>query len=226
MSYGSTFACQHYLDSTTPVRVLSRLFRRVFLEQLEQASATGQLQFSGTLAPLHEPQAFAAYRRHSAIGSGSSMRRNPLAVRNACSTTWGATPIGSRSPITVCSVWTTIRSPFAGRTTASTTSKNSCHSLLPSSFAGFYCTSYPVAFNASVIFGFLGNRYRQAKLDLCRHLLAMTPSPSVLPARVDYRDRYEQLTGKSLRVCPVRLRARWSVWRRCRLVPDVGARLG
>jgi hypothetical protein len=31
----------------------------------------------------------------------------------------------------------------------------------------------------------------------------MTPRPPVPPARVDYRDRYEQLTGKSLRVCPV-----------------------
>src|SRR5882672_9029513 len=44
-----------------PVRVLSRLFHRLFLEQLEQAFATGQLQFSGALASLHEPQAFAAY---------------------------------------------------------------------------------------------------------------------------------------------------------------------
>ena len=52
-------------------------------------------------------------------------------------------------------------------------------------------------------FGFLGNRYRQTKLALCRRLLAMVPSPPALPARIDYRDRYEQLTGKSLRVCPV-----------------------
>ena len=61
----------------------------------------------------------------------------------------------------------------------------------------------PSGFQRIRHFGFLGNRYRQAKLDLCRHLLAMTPRPPALPTRVDYRDRSEQLTGKSLRVCPV-----------------------
>src|SRR4051794_13906171 len=44
-----------------PVRVLSRLFRRLFLEQLAQAYTTGQLQFSAALTSLHDPYAFAAY---------------------------------------------------------------------------------------------------------------------------------------------------------------------
>ena len=61
----------------------------------------------------------------------------------------------------------------------------------------------PSGFQRIRHFGFLGNRYRRTKLAVCRDLLAMTPPPSVTPARVDYRDRYEQLTGKSLRVCPV-----------------------
>src|SRR5712691_5826780 len=38
-----------------PVRVLSRLFRRLFLEHLEQAYATGQLQFAAALTSLHDP---------------------------------------------------------------------------------------------------------------------------------------------------------------------------
>jgi len=44
-----------------PVRVLSRLFRRLFLQQLAAAHAAGKLQFFGTHAPLTETQAFAAY---------------------------------------------------------------------------------------------------------------------------------------------------------------------
>jgi hypothetical protein len=44
-----------------PVRVLSRLFRRLFLQQLAAAHAAGKLQFFGTHAPLAETQAFAAY---------------------------------------------------------------------------------------------------------------------------------------------------------------------
>jgi hypothetical protein len=42
-----------------PVRVLSRLFRRRFLEELEQAHRTGQLQFFGDYATLTQARAFA-----------------------------------------------------------------------------------------------------------------------------------------------------------------------
>jgi hypothetical protein len=44
-----------------PVRVLSRLFRRLFLEALEKAYAAGEIQFFSDLEPLREPSAFAQY---------------------------------------------------------------------------------------------------------------------------------------------------------------------
>jgi len=44
-----------------PVRVLSRLFRRRFLEELNQAHRTGQLQFFGEYAALADATAFAAW---------------------------------------------------------------------------------------------------------------------------------------------------------------------
>lgn len=44
-----------------PVRVLSRLFRRRFLEELEKAHRTGQLQFFGEYAPLADAMAFAEW---------------------------------------------------------------------------------------------------------------------------------------------------------------------
>jgi ssDNA-binding Zn-finger/Zn-ribbon topoisomerase 1 len=44
-----------------PVRVLSRLFRRLFLEKLVAAHQAGELQFFGNHAPLTDRQAFAAY---------------------------------------------------------------------------------------------------------------------------------------------------------------------
>jgi predicted Zn-ribbon and HTH transcriptional regulator len=46
-----------------PVRVLSRLFRRLFLQKLTAAHAGGRLSFYGDRSPLAEPQAFAAYLR-------------------------------------------------------------------------------------------------------------------------------------------------------------------
>ena len=82
--------------------------------------------------------------------------------------------------------------------------KHKLITLTPTEFIRrFLVHVLPRGFQRIRHFGFLGNRYRQTKLALCRDLLAMTPSPAVPPARVDYRDRYEQLTGKSLRVCPV-----------------------
>ena len=44
-----------------PVRVLSRLFRRLFLEKLAAAHDAGRLHFFGDHAPLAERRAFAAY---------------------------------------------------------------------------------------------------------------------------------------------------------------------
>jgi len=44
-----------------PVRVLSRLFRRLFLEKLVAAHEAGRLQFFGDHAPLADAQAFAAH---------------------------------------------------------------------------------------------------------------------------------------------------------------------
>lgn len=44
-----------------PVRVLSRLFRRLFLEQLAAAHAAGRLNFFGDHAPLADRHAFAAW---------------------------------------------------------------------------------------------------------------------------------------------------------------------
>ena len=44
-----------------PVRVLSRLFRRLFLEKLVAAHAAGRLQFFGARADLAEPAAFEQY---------------------------------------------------------------------------------------------------------------------------------------------------------------------
>ena len=44
-----------------PVRVLSRLFRRLFLEKLLAAHAAGRLKFFGDHAALADPQVFTAY---------------------------------------------------------------------------------------------------------------------------------------------------------------------
>src|ERR1700687_299489 len=49
------------MASLLPVKVLSSLFRRLFLEALQKAYAAGELQFFGDLEHLRDPAAFARY---------------------------------------------------------------------------------------------------------------------------------------------------------------------
>lgn len=44
-----------------PVAVLSRLFRRLFLEALQKAFAAGELQFFSSLGGLRDPATFQRY---------------------------------------------------------------------------------------------------------------------------------------------------------------------
>ena len=50
-------------------------------------------------------------------------------------------------------------------------------------------------------FGFLAARCRRERLALCRQLLG-APEAEPAVAAEDYRDRFEHLTGRSLRDCP------------------------
>ena len=61
----------------------------------------------------------------------------------------------------------------------------------------------PPGFHRIRYYGFLANRNRREKLTECRRLLH-TPPPAEQagPVTTDYRERYEALTGRSLRRCP------------------------
>ncbi len=50
-------------------------------------------------------------------------------------------------------------------------------------------------------FGFLPNTHRSVKLALIRGLLDL-PEPETAPEPADYRERYAQLFGRSLDICP------------------------
>jgi hypothetical protein len=60
----------------------------------------------------------------------------------------------------------------------------------------------PAGFQRIRYYGLLGNRYRVQKLARCRQLLAM-PEAAPTESCPDYRDVYQQLTGKSLWDCPL-----------------------
>ena len=78
----------------------------------------------------------------------------------------------------------------------------------------------PGGFQRIRYYGFLGNRYRKEKLARCRQLLGMPACEAPTPeSSQDYRDRCEELTGSSLRECPVCHQGRMTGWPSCRPAP-------
>src|SRR6266850_1929478 len=59
----------------------------------------------------------------------------------------------------------------------------------------------PDGFHRIRHYGYLANGHRAAKLADCRRLLAV-PEPATPAPAADYRERYQQLTGRSLDLCP------------------------
>ena len=101
-----------------PVRVLSRLFRRRFLEELAAAHRGGRLQFFGDEAALVDARRSPNGSRRCVDANGSSTPSAPSPARRRCSPICRATPIAWRSRTPACSPSMNAASPSAGRTTA------------------------------------------------------------------------------------------------------------
>jgi hypothetical protein len=100
-----------------PVRVLSRLFRRRFLEELQRLHEAGKLQFFGEHAGLADAQAFKAWLAPLRKASGWSTPSGRSPGRRRCWPTCRATRTGWRSP--TAGSWRPGRaaaSPSGGRT--------------------------------------------------------------------------------------------------------------
>ncbi len=202
-----------------PVRVLSALFRRLFLEALEKAYAAGQLQFFGDLEPLRDPQAFARFL--------APLKRSPWVV-------YAQAPFGGPQHVL----------EYLGRYTHRVAISNRRLLTLADGRVSFQWKDYRDAPQQKVMtvsaeefirrflqhalppglqriryYGFLANCYRADKLDLCRRLLA-TPGSELLPRPADARDFYALLTGANPRLCP---RCRIGILSRILVVPCHGS---
>jgi len=88
-----------------PVRVLSRLFRRLFLEALQKSFEAGALQFFSNLEALRDKAAFAAYLAAAANTEWVVYAKAPFGGPARSCAIWAATPTAWRSPTTACSAW-------------------------------------------------------------------------------------------------------------------------
>ena len=190
-----------------PVRVLSRLFRRLFLAAVDEAFVAGRLRFSGTLHALADRQGFATHLQPARQTEWVVYAKPPfagpdqvldyvgrythrIAISNQRLLDLDADRVRFR--------YTDYRHPGASRQKTMTLAATEfirrvlLHVLPP----GFHRIRH---------YGLLANRTRQQTLAQCRRLLH-TPPPTDAdgdaPASTDYRDRYEALTGRSLWQCP------------------------
>lgn len=184
-----------------PVRVLSQLFRGLFLHYLEKAFAAGKLRFFSEHRHLHEP---AAFRRHLAptraaewVVYAKRPFAGPAQVLDYVGRYTHRVAIANNRLVSID--WDSVRFRWKDYRDGS---RQKIMSLRGDEFIRrFLVHVLPDGFHRIRYFGFLGNSHRARKLALCRKLLRMVPgAPSDPPA--DYRDRYEALTGTSLRQCP------------------------
>ncbi len=189
-----------------PVRVLSRLFRRLFLKYLQKAFDSGKLRFSASLETLHDPKEFARYLKPAKESEWCVYAKPPFAGPQQVLDYVGRYPhrvaISNHRLLDIEDdrvrfLWKDYRDDNQQKTMD-----------LPAEefIRRFLLHVLPPAFQRIRYYGFLSNRYRKEKLALCRQLLGMPPSdpkPAGDEQPRDYRDHYEELTGSSLRQCPV-----------------------
>ena len=184
-----------------PVRVLSRMFRGLFLHHLEKAFAAGALNFFSAHRHLHEPAAFRRYlapvRDTEWVIYAKRPFAGPAQVLDYVGRYTHRVAISNNRLISmeegkVRFRWKDYRNGNRPKTM----------SLQAGEFIRrFLIHVLPDGFHRIRSYGFLGNCHRARKLELCRELLRMAPAaPTDPPA--DYRDRYEALTGRTLYQCP------------------------
>jgi hypothetical protein len=200
-------ACRH--NFFLPVRVLARLFRRLFLEYLEKAFDADKLSFFGALTPLRERRGFQRHLSRPRQTEGVVYAKPPPELLSK-----GAGPEQVLAYIArythrlaisndrligiddgkVRFRWKDYRNGNRPKTMALTANEF---------IRRFLLHVLPKSFQRIRYYGFLGHRCREQKLARCRRLLAMPqPQPSAREPATDYRDRYEDITGISLTECP------------------------
>ena len=184
-----------------PVRVLSRLFRRLFIAQLQLAFDHGELQFFNSLEALSNRVAFAKHLAPATRAEWVVYAKPPFGGPKQVLEYLGRythrvaisnNRLREFSDGAVTFAWKDYRHESRNKTM-----RLDAHEFI----RRFLLHVLPSGFQRIRHYGLLANRYRELRLNQCRDLLA-APAPVVPLATEDYRDRYQRLTGVSLRDCP------------------------
>jgi hypothetical protein len=187
-----------------PVRVLSRLFRRLFLEALEKAFRTGELGFFSALAHLNDPDAFQRYLAPVRQAEWVVYAKRPFAGAEQVLEYVGRythrVAISNNRILDIEDGKVRFQWKDYRRDAEQKTMTLSADEFI----RRFLIHVLPSGFQRIRYYGLLGNRYRKDKLARCRELIGMSKlEPKAAAADKDYRATYETLTGVSLYQCPV-----------------------
>jgi hypothetical protein len=188
-----------------PVRVLSLLFRRLFLERLQNAFDDGKLRFFSALEYLRDRCEFARYlepvRKSKWVVYAKRPFAGPEQVLDYVGRYTHRVAISNNRLLDIEGGQVSFRYKDYRNQGQQKTMTLSAEEFI----RRFLLHVLPHGFHRIRYYGFQGNRYRKEKLDQCRQLLGM-PIPEVPTESSetrDYRDRCEELNGVSLRICPV-----------------------
>ena len=187
-----------------PVRVLSRLFRRLFLEKLVKAYDAGKLEFFSSLESLRDRSPFLDYLAPTRATEWVVYAKRPFAgpeqVLDYVGRYTHRVAISNNRLLDIAEGKVSFRYKDYRHDAQQKTITLEADEFI----RRFLLHVLPEGFQRFRYYGFLANRYREHKLARCRKLLDMkAPEPPASELSKDYRDRYEQLTGSSLWECPV-----------------------
>ncbi|WP_027545409.1 IS91 family transposase [Bradyrhizobium sp. WSM2254] len=186
-----------------PVLVLARLFRRLFLDYLRKAFDAGDLQFFSSLESLRTRDAFlrhiAPIQKKDSVVYAKRPFAGPEQVLKYFARYTHRIAISNNRLLDIDDGkvqfrWKDYRNGHRQKTMTLGADEFIRRFLLHVLPNGFQRIRY---------FGFLANRYRAEKLALCRQLMQMSPPTATRKVSMDYRDRYEVLTGVFLKTCPL-----------------------
>ena len=186
------------------VQVLSRLFRRLFLERLLKAFDEGKLEFFSSLESLRDRSTFLDYlvptREVEWVVYAKRPFAGPEQVLDYVGRYTHRVAISNHRLLDIAEGKVTFRYKDYRHDAQQKTMILQAEEFI----RRFLLHVLPDGFQRIRYYGFLGNRYREQKLAHCRKLLSMpTAEPPALETAKDYRERYEALTGSSLWQCPV-----------------------
>ncbi len=191
-----------------PVRVLSRLFRRLFLQHLQAAYDAETLCLERSLAPLQDrptwTRALAGLRRTEWVVYAKRPFAGPQQVLDYVGRYTHRVAISNDRLLDI--EHGEVRFTYKDYRADPPRSPSTMTLAAGEFIRRFLLHVLPAGFHRIRYYGFLGARHRREKLARCRQLLGSAtsaPTPCAATAAPDYRDRVEALTGFSLRVCPV-----------------------